>query len=164
MEHSHLKRYGRSDIVIIEQKRPEAFNARLEVAIKAIELSWSMLSEAARDFDTDIEKPVLEDASRRGYFETMKWEALELADAIYWSASDATRRQDDRDLEKSNPQVLPKANSLPVSAPLGCLRSRKTWLRRTSLSRTVATWGSIVTRQMQIRCCQAPNVYVGYCR
>jgi hypothetical protein len=29
----------------------------------------------------------------------MKWDALELADGIYWSASDAVRLEEDRDLE-----------------------------------------------------------------
>ncbi|MGO4112468.1 hypothetical protein ACC786_14355 [Rhizobium ruizarguesonis] len=125
MEDSHLKRYDRSDIGIIEQKRPEAFNARLEVAIKAIELSWSMLSQAAGDFDTDIEKPVLEDASRRGYFETMKWEALELADAIYWSASDATRRKDDRDLEKFESTGITEGEFSPRVGALALLTFAK---------------------------------------
>jgi hypothetical protein len=99
MKENHLQQSDINSTGDIKPERSDHPNARLETAIRVIDLSWTMLSELARDFDIDVEKPEPDNATRRGFFETMKWEALELADGIYWSASDAARCKEDRDLE-----------------------------------------------------------------
>lgn len=100
MIESHLQHSGCNPTDDPKPGGQERLDACLENAIRAVDLSWTTLSEAARDFDIDVDKPEPEDATRRGYFETMKWDALELADGIYWSASEVVRAKDDEDLER----------------------------------------------------------------
>jgi hypothetical protein len=100
MIEDHLQQSDFDSTDDIKQEDQIGHSARLEIAIRVVDLSWAMLSEVARDLNIDTERPQPKDPARREYFEIMKWGALELADGIYWSGSEGARRKDDRDLER----------------------------------------------------------------
>ncbi len=95
MEESHRGQAER-----VERILDARLSHHLELAIQAIELAWALLCESTCDVDIDTEKPDQETATRLGYFEAMKWGALELSDGIYWASSEATRHSDDNDLQE----------------------------------------------------------------
>ncbi len=98
MTENHSEHVGSKVGGSIKKDDTKRFSANLNVAIRLIDVSWTMLSESAGY--SDLEKPEPEDDTPQEYFHAMKHDALELADGIYWSASDAGRRKDDRDLAR----------------------------------------------------------------
>ncbi len=72
----------------------------LNEAIEAVECAWAGLAMELQRFGYPAEKPAPENATRYSYFNAIKWDALEMSDAIYWSLSNEEREKDDRDLEE----------------------------------------------------------------
>lgn len=83
-----------------------------------------MLSAAAGY--SDIEKPEPEDDTPKEYFHTMKFDALELADGIYGSASESGRLKDDRDLERFESTGALAGDASPRIQALALLTLAKT--------------------------------------
>ena len=98
MTSKHLVPLDHNAVSSIQRDERKRVSANLEIAIRLVDLSWTMLSQAAGY--TDLEKPEPDDDTPEKYFHEMKFDALELADGIYGSASESGRLKDDRDLER----------------------------------------------------------------
>lgn len=71
----------------------------LDLAIETIDAAWEILAAEIQRFGYPADKPVPDNKTRYCYFHTMKSDALELADSIYWSLQDDEKAKDDREIE-----------------------------------------------------------------
>ncbi len=81
----------------IQPERQSPVRANLSIAIQLANLSWAILSQSAGY--ADAEKPEQEDNTPEEYFYALRSDALEFADGMYGSASEAGRMKEDEDLE-----------------------------------------------------------------
>lgn len=96
MDQNHMQRLDRKSAGGIHQEDRKR-RANHEVAMRLVNLSWTMLSESA--IYSDLEMPKPEDDTQSEYFYTLRDDCLEMADGIYWSSSEGVRIKEDRDLE-----------------------------------------------------------------
>ncbi|WP_018900869.1 hypothetical protein [Rhizobium sp. 2MFCol3.1] len=96
MNENHMQRLDGKSAGGIHKKDRKS-HANHEVAMRLVNLSWTMLSETSGY--SDLEMPEPEDDTRHEYFYTLRDDCLEMADGIYWSVSEGVRTKEDGDLE-----------------------------------------------------------------
>jgi hypothetical protein len=90
------------------RERESRLGKRLDLAIEAVEVAWQILATEIRRFGYTAERPVPDNETRYCYFHTMKFDALEMFDSIYWSLQDDERAKEDRDFEEFESTYVPR--------------------------------------------------------
>lgn len=115
---------------VIDREWSGRLGDRLSKAIKAIDVAWDILATEIRRFGYEAERPVPENDTPYCYFHTMKFDALELADSVYWSLEDGERATDDRDLEEFEADFVLRERYSPRIKGLAFLTAGKMLIRQ----------------------------------
>ncbi|WP_457587602.1 hypothetical protein [Ensifer canadensis] len=98
---------------------------RLTEAMEAVAWAWTILAAEIQRFGYTAERPVPENGDSYSYFDTIKWDALEMSDSIYSYLTIAEREKDDRDLEEFEETIFVRGDYSPRVKALALLTAGK---------------------------------------
>lgn len=120
------------DRVTQEKRLAREGNNRLEPALReameAVAWAWTILAAEIQRLGYTAERPVPENGDLYSYFDTIKWDALEMSDSIYSSLTNEEREKDDRDLEEFEEAVFLRGHYSPRVKALAFLTAGKAFI------------------------------------